>query len=136
MIRLKYDEKPEDKNLALSISCDPGPNDFNSDRVWMTHEQWYSHPKTYKEIKNKTFVDKLEQCFDKWEKLALEFEKDGNYWPVKRPSVEFFYDEEKYFIATEVTFRDNYLFERVSRFIEEDLLSIGATCTNYTGMLD
>lgn len=136
MIRLRYDETPEDKNLAAWFSCDPEPSNINSDRIWMTLEQWLSRPKDYSQIKNTTFVDELEKFFDKWGKMALEFDKDDSYWPVKYASVEFFYDEEKYFIGTDVTFRDQYLFERVATVIQKDLLSIGATCCKYTGMMD
>ena len=127
-----------DKNLTIDLPIRDGPFGRTSAVVWMSREEWFRKPKPWTELQDPGMRNKIRNRLDIWSAQALIYAKDDNWYPIKNATVEFSLQEGKYVLGPwDLTCDANdYMFERISNTITEDLYSMGAVYVSYTGMLD
>ncbi len=141
-IRLKYNEKPADPQLTIRQKI----NGWNSesDVVWMTRDEWFGDSTHVTEDSDGVPAE-IRAFIPGWREKARQIEEnhDGySFWPVKRASSTVFFDDKKYYIGTDILgdignqYTSDWIFEMISRTIEKDMYSIGATLVRYWGMID
>lgn len=87
--------------------------------------------------------EEIKAFIPRWREKAIEIDgSNKRFCPTKRAGSDVYYKREKYYINTKILhsvgnkYTIDWLFEYVSRDIEEDLYSIGATYVEYRGMID
>ncbi len=88
MIKLKYNEKPDDPKLTVSQKIDgryPG-----SDVIWMTMEEWFDKGIEVDED-SEDVPDEIKQFIPGWREKAAEICRtatNADFWPVKTCRVQ------------------------------------------------
>ncbi len=139
IIRLKCNEKPTDESLTIERKLDwINPE---SDVVWMSHDEIQKDSILVTE--DAEVPEEIKAFIPKWREKAIEVDNSRkSFCPIKRAGSEVYYKGGKYYIDTKILYgignqyTIDWLFESISRDIEEDMYSIGATYVEYHGMVD
>ena len=141
-IRLNFNEKPREPQLTISQKLNGW--DPVSDVVWMSMDEWFGDSVRVYE-NSEDVPEEIKVFIPEWRKAARHIEDnpdDYYFWPVKRAGSKVFFGDKRYYIGTDILgnignqYTSDWIFELISRTIEKDMYSIGATYVKYMGMLD
>ena len=142
VVRLKYDEKPQDPRLTVRQSIDYRYS--QSDVVWMSMDEWVGDSIDIDDDPD-IVPGEIRKFIPKWREEAINIENtatNSDFWPVKHAASIVYYKGKRYRIDVGILsgignrYVIDWLFEKISSSIEDDMYSIGADYVRYMGMMD
>lgn len=141
MVRLKYNEEPNDKRLSISRKI----NDFDkqSDVVWMSYAEWFMKSVDIMD-ESKKIPKAILDFIPKWrEKAKWNLENQKKFFcPIKNAATTVYFNEGAYLIDAGILkdigniYTKQWIYDSISRLVEADMYSIGAIYVRYHGMID